>query len=179
MNFLSRRLTYKLTCPVCNSTQSWWLGLLGPTMPDWYGPRYKWNCHNCGTLLALSYVAKLAFLLVAIIVAVIISSFTDIVQWNRFNDCSRLTIGLFLFSIWVTWSVFLTFFIYSFGAKLIPETSRFKKKSWSQDILISDRVFALKFGLLKATIFMWLIILSFLLVIAVPLCLIGSAVLNY
>ena len=179
MNFLKKRLTYKLTCPVCNSTQSWWLGLLGPAVSDWYGPRYKWNCYNCGTLLALSYVAKLVFLLIAIIGVVIIDAFVDVVQWSRYNDCSRLTIGLFLFSLWLPCSVFLTFFIYSFGVKLIPETSRFKKKSWTQDILISDRVFALKIGLLRATVFMWFIIFLFLIIIALPLCLLGSAVLNF
>ena len=180
MNFLKRRLTYKLACPVCNSTQSWWLGLLGTAAKSNVFFRYKWSCYKCGSKLAFPYIAIFLFWVMFIVNTVVFVKLADKFQyWNNINDCSIVTRALFLFSLFFPWSVFLTFFMHNFGVELISKNSEFKKKNWSQNILISERVFALKFGLLKAMIFMWFIIFSFFLVIAVPLCLLGSAVLNF
>ncbi|KAF0146080.1 MAG: hypothetical protein FD156_448 [Nitrospirae bacterium] len=176
MNLINSRLKYKITCPKCATTQSWWLGLIGMISKEHIWGRYKWACYNCGTLQAFPLTAILYFLGVAIFSAGIFG-YLD----NRYDFFSQLTnfasiaIFLLLFSLWFPFSLLLTFFFRSFQVEVISSSSIFKKKSWTDDIFISGRLLALKCGLLKAMALMFTVIFSFLLTVVGLFYCLGTA----
>jgi hypothetical protein len=166
MNLIKERLIYKITCPTCASTQSWWLGLLGMISKEHIWGRYKWLCYNCGTKLAFPLSAIVFYWLVAFSSASVFAYFENKYHFsNQLTNFAPIAAFLLLISIWFPFSLLLTFLIRSFLPEVISISSNFIKKSWDDDIFISERLLALKCGLLKGIVLMFIVLCSFLLTI--------------
>ena len=167
-----KRLNHYLICPNCKSPQSWWLAFLG--LAGSIGS--DWRCYSCGKKLFFSIFAKLLFWACFFTIFWGVGGFLydyseSINFWSHLNNFWLVIVILALGSLLFPITIFTTFLLFCPSIYNLEEGGNYERNKSKSNLLASNRIFSIKYGLSESMILMWLFSFLLLCSVSVPVLL--------